>query len=70
MAKEVYAPTVAAPADLAPRKRPLADAAKALAVPAHLLAGVKALRRWDDLYEVTDAELLAAVSAVSSISMR
>ncbi len=48
-------------------KRPLNVAAKALDVPAHLLAGVKALRRWDDLFDVTDDELKAAVDEVSNI---
>ncbi len=53
-----------------PVKRPLEVAAKALAIPAHLLAGAKALRGWDDLFDVTDAELQAAVQEVASITLR
>jgi hypothetical protein len=48
-----------------PPKRPLRVAAQEL--PAHVLAGVKALRKWDDLFDVTDDELAAAVADVKSI---
>jgi hypothetical protein len=47
--------------------RPLIAAASAL--PPHVLAGVKALRRWDDLFPVTDAELAAAVAEFESVKL-
>jgi hypothetical protein len=50
-----------------PRKRPLFIAAKHL--PVHILLGVKALRKWDDLFDVSDAELEAAVHEVENIRL-
>ena len=35
--------------------------------PAHILAAVKAWKRWDDLFEITDEELAEAVKDVESI---
>jgi hypothetical protein len=59
---------ISAPAAPAvPAKRPLEVAAKALAVPTHLLAGAKALRGWDDLFDVSDIELKLAVAEVANI---
>jgi hypothetical protein len=51
----------------APVKRPLHAAAKALALPPHVVAGVKVWKGWDDLFDVTDDELRAAVEDVGSI---
>lgn len=50
-----------------PQKRPLNQAAVALLVLPHLLAGVKQAKRWDGDTLVTDAELQAAVADVLSI---
>jgi hypothetical protein len=35
--------------------------------PAHILAAVKAWKRWDDLFQVSDEELAAAVKELESI---
>ena len=51
----------------APVKRQLAQAGAKLSP--HVLAGVKALRQWDDLYEVTDAELQAAVDEATNFRL-
>lgn len=59
------APVASLPDDAPPPRRPLHIAAKGL--PPHVLAGVKALRRWDDLFDVTDDELARAVKAVANI---
>lgn len=53
----------------APLKRPLEVAAKDLKIEPHWLAGVMAGKKWDALYLVTDAELLAAVDEAKSIRL-
>jgi hypothetical protein len=61
MAKNVETTEV----QLEPARRRLEHAVADL--PAHVLAGVKAHRRWQDDSLVTDAELQAAVAEVLSI---
>ena len=67
MAKDTPALTPATPA--APTKRSLVDLAREKKIPDLVLAGVKGLRRWDDLYPVSEAELDAAVQDYHSITM-
>jgi len=38
-------------------------------LPPHVFAAIKALRGWDDLYEVTDDEIATAVREFNSIKM-
>lgn len=52
-----------------PIKRRLEVSVAALKVPAHLVAGIKQLRRWQDDTEVSDSDVADAVSAVSSITL-
>lgn len=63
-----FMPAAVTPA--APAKRTLRDAAAAAKLAPHVLAGVKAMRGWDDLFDVTDGELAAAVQVVTSIQIR
>ena len=67
MAKDTPALTPVTP--VVPAKRSLVDLAREKKVPDLVLAGVKGLRRWDDLYPVTEAELDAAVQDYRSITM-
>jgi hypothetical protein len=48
-------------------KRPFFVVAKELGIPPHIAAGVRALRRWDDLFDVTTSETQAAVREFGSI---
>jgi hypothetical protein len=48
-------------------KRRLEVLAREKSTPAHLLAGAKALRRWDDSTEISEAELQAAIAEVQNI---
>lgn len=50
-----------------PVKRPFFVVAKELGLPPHIVAGVHALRRWDDLFDVTTNELEAAVRELGNI---
>jgi hypothetical protein len=49
------------------KKRRLEVVAREKSPPAHLLAGAKALRGWDDATEISEAELQAAIAAVQNI---
>ncbi len=53
--------------DKAPEKRPLFVVGRRY--PGHVLAAVKSLKRWDDLFEVSEAELAAAVAELDSIRL-
>ena len=55
------------PTKTQPAKLPLVTVGARL--PAHVLAGIKGLRRWDDLYEVSEAELTAALREYESIQI-
>lgn len=50
-------------------KRELKAAAEALKIEKHWLAAAKAMRNWDDLFPVSDAELLAAVDEAKNVRL-
>ena len=52
-----------------PVREPLGALAARKGIAAHVLAGVRGLKRWDELFPVTEDELLAAVVAFESISL-
>lgn len=55
--------------DTIPTKRQLGALAAENGVSALLLAGVKGLRRWDDLYEVSEDELAAAIREFQNVKL-
>lgn len=61
--------TIAPPPAPGPTKRPLEVLVREKDVPSLVAAGVKGLRRWDDLYEVTESELDAAIREYHSIRL-
>jgi hypothetical protein len=52
-----------------PAKRRLELVVAALKVPAHLVAGLKQHRHWQDDTEVSDSDVTAAVAEVLSITL-